>query len=295
MRSMKRMTIATAAFGVVVAGTLTGLALTGGTAKAGGISTCNGSGTPVACTMSGIVISQPITIELHAAYSNASSVVLKWSTDCTLSGTDYTNSGSDTFTTSPAWDALNLKVSNPDQCTVSVTGTLPGTNGNPATSSATPSPAVPSLTVDIDSQQASASASASSSGTTTSSVHQSHGFAGTCMDDKGNSSSVRATVQIWTCNSSDQAQNWSYWGSELHHGSLCLNAKGNGKQGSKLILWTCNGSANEIWIHRSNGEMVEKANGYKLCIDDPGYSTRNGTQLIVYACHNTPNQHWSVP
>lgn len=290
------MTIATAAFGVVVAGTLTGLALTGGTAKAGTFTSCTGSGTPVSCKLDGIVISQPLTIELQAVYSNASSVELKWSTDCMLSGAHYTNSGDNTFKSSPAWDTLSLNVTNPDQCTVSVTGTLPGTNGNPGTSSATPSPAVPTLTVNIDGQQASASASASasSSGTTTR-VHQSHGFDGTCLDDKGNSSALRATVQIWTCNSTDMAQNWSYWGSELHHGSMCLNAKGNGRSGSKLILWSCNGAPNEIFIHRSNGEMVEKANGYKFCIDDPGYSTRNGTQLIVYTCHNTPNQHWSVP
>lgn len=295
MRSMKRMTIATVAFGVVVAGTAVGLALTGGTAKAGGITSCGGGGTgsgtsPVSCKLTDIAISQPISIELNAtSMPDTLPVELAWSTSCTLNGTTTTNSGDDHMTT-PAWDVLNMKVTNPDQCTVTVTATLTGT---------TNSSTGPTLTLNLDSNQNSPSASpsdsSSSTGSTSASVHQSHGFDGTCIDDKGNSSSVRATVQIWTCNSSDQAQNWSYWGSELHHGSLCLNAKGNGKQGSKLILWTCNGSANEIWIHKSNGEMVEKANGYKLCIDDPGYSTRNGTQLMVYACHNTPNQHWSVP
>jgi hypothetical protein len=106
---------------------------------------------------------------------------------------------------------------------------------------------------------------------------------------------VRAKVQIWNCNNTDPAQSLTYWGSELKHNGLCLNAKGNGKSGSKIILWSCTGAANEIWIHRSNGEFVEKANGYKLCLDDPGYSTRNGTQLAVYACNNGPNQRWSKP
>jgi len=293
MRSMKRMTIATAAFGVVVAGAVTGLALTGGTAaRAGQISSCTGTtSSPASCTLTAVVVTNPITIELFARFSpNSLSTEFKWTTDCKLSGNDTINSGTDTVKSEPAWDVLDLKVSNPDQCTVTATATVVGTPPSGTTAS------LGDFEIDSNQNTPSASPSASSSSTgSTRTVHQSHGFDGTCLDDKGNSSAVRATVQIWTCNSTDMAQNWSYSGSELHHGRMCLNAKGNGKSGSKLILWSCNGAANEIFIHRSNGEMVEKANGYKFCIDDPGYSTRNGTQLIVYACHNTPNQHWSVP
>lgn len=285
------MTIATAAFGVVVAGTVTGLALTGGTAaRAGQISRCAGTtNSPATCKLTDVVVTSPITIELRASFSPDSlSTAFTWTTVCTLSGNDTTNSGTDTVKSDPAWDVIDFKVSNPDQCTVTATATVVGTPPSGTTAS------LSDFEIDSNQNSPSASASASSSGTTTK-VHQSHGFDGTCLDDKGNSSARRATVQIWTCNSTDMAQNWSYSGSELHHGSMCLNAKGNGKSGSKLILWNCNGAANEIFIHRSNGEMVEKANGYKFCLDDPAYSTRNGTQLIVYACHNTPNQHWSVP
>lgn len=289
MRSMKRMTIATAAFGVVVAGTLTGLALTGGVAHAGNITSCTGAGSPVSCSVSDVAISEPTSIELNAESSpNGLAVELTWSTSCTLNGNTTTNSGDDDMTT-PAWDVLDTNVTDPDSCTVSATATLTG-----STSSST----APTLTLNVDANQSSSSASASASsstGTTTTSVHQSHGFDGTCMDDSGNSSALRAKVQIWTCNPTDKAQGWSYSGSELHHGSLCLNAKGNGKSRSKLILWKCTGAANEIFIHRSDGELVEKANGYKVCVNDPAYSTRNGTQLIVYTCQNTPNEHWSLP
>ena len=38
-----------------------------------------------------------------------------------------------------------------------------------------------------------------------------------------------------------------------------------------------------------------RAHGNTLCLDDPGYSTKNGTQLIVYTCNNGSNQHWSLP
>jgi hypothetical protein len=121
------------------------------------------------------------------------------------------------------------------------------------------------------------------------------GFAGKCVDDTGNSSSQRATVQIWSCNRG-KAQTWTYSGGEVKHNGLCLNAKGNGKSGARVILWACNGAPNEIWVFNTiNHQVLLKANGFAACLDDPGYSTRNGTQLIVYKCHNTPNQHWSVP
>jgi hypothetical protein len=48
----------------------------------------------------------------------------------------------------------------------------------------------------------------------------------------------------------------------------------------------------------ANGEFVLKvlgANGGKLCLDDPGRSTRNGTQLIVYKCSAGANQRWQLP
>ena len=45
----------------------------------------------------------------------------------------------------------------------------------------------------------------------------------------------------------------------------------------------------------SRGQYVLRDHGNTLCLDDPGYSTRNGTQLIVYTCNNGSNQHWSLP
>jgi hypothetical protein len=123
-----------------------------------------------------------------------------------------------------------------------------------------------------------------------------HGFGGTCLDDSGNSSAERAKIVIRTCSTTDQGQNWIYSGNELKiHSTLCVNAKGNAKSGSKLLLWKCDGSPNEIWRHKSNGEYALKANGYKLCLDDPAYSTANGTQLMVYACGDKANQRWSLP
>jgi hypothetical protein len=125
-----------------------------------------------------------------------------------------------------------------------------------------------------------ASASPSPSPTTPSGpVRVYRGFGGKCVDDAGNSSALRAKVAIWTCNSHDAAQK-------------CLNDQRSGGNGSKVILYTCNGGANELWAHKSNGEFVMKANGGQYCLDDPASSTHNGTQLIVWTCKNGTNQHW---
>ena len=74
-----------------------------------------------------------------------------------------------------------------------------------------------------------------------------------------------------------------------------MNDQGNGGSGTKVILWSCNGAADKVWTHKAKGEYVLKANGGKLCLDDPAYSTRNGTQLDVYTCKGGSNQRWSLP
>lgn len=121
------------------------------------------------------------------------------------------------------------------------------------------------------------------------------GYDGKCLDDTGNSSANRAKVQIWTCNG-DRAQLWTYSNGELIHTGKCANDKAAGRSGSKVILWTCNHARNELWFHSSsNDEFVlnDQAHGL-LCLDDPAYSTRNGTALIVYRCKDSANQRWSA-
>ena len=122
------------------------------------------------------------------------------------------------------------------------------------------------------------------------------GYGGKCVDDRGNSSSNKTEIIIWSCNSSDSAQGWTFSGGELKHNNHCANIQGNGGSGSKLILWSCTGASNEKWFHSSSdGEYVSAGTAHGLlCVDDPGYSKTNGTELIVYKCHNSSNQHWSA-
>jgi hypothetical protein len=121
------------------------------------------------------------------------------------------------------------------------------------------------------------------------------GYGGKCLDDKANRMANRTEVVIWTCNSADPSQGWKFTNGELVHNGKCANDQANGGGGTKVILWTCNRARDESWSHTSSdGEFVLGSRSHGLlCLTDPGHSTTNRTQLIVYACHNTSNQHWT--
>ena len=42
-----------------------------------------------------------------------------------------------------------------------------------------------------------------------------------------------------------------------------------------------------------NGELVNPVSG--KCLDDPNFTTTQGTQLDLWTCNEGSNQQWSVP
>jgi hypothetical protein len=120
------------------------------------------------------------------------------------------------------------------------------------------------------------------------------GYDSKCVDDSGNSSSSRAKVDSWSCNGG-KAQTWRYAAGELIHNGLCLNDKGNGGNGGKLILYPCTGSDDELWVHQMNNTYELKAHNWSLCLTIPSSSKKNGVQLQADTCHNSADQHWNVP
>jgi hypothetical protein len=280
------------------------------------VDTCSGASDTAGdliCVIGEQSINAPLTISVTITTTPAGRAVdLTWQTICsdasgglgtvnqagapnpvvvtTVAATSGATSG--TITT-----PLVLSLSDPTSCEAEATAEIP-------TSGITRG-MVPTLSMEMDATQQAVTTTSPTPSPTPSAVtssassvthyNQVRGFDGICLDDKGNKSTERTSVIVWGCNNTDQAQGWTYSGSELKIHGMCLNAKGSGKQGSHLILWPCTSSGNEIFSHRSNGEFVEKANGYSLCIDDPGYSTKNGTQPFMYKCNNGANQHWAKP
>jgi len=274
MNSSRRAAIYTALTGLLAAGAITmgvtaASANTAGFCSASSTSTVKGTCTVTHAISSPAAITVSITME-SGAQQNAT---VTWTATC---DTQKTSGGATSMT--PVTEDVTMASSNPASCTVTATGTLSTNSGtmlvalkyDPATAAPSPTPAP--------------------SGP----VHLYKGIGGKCIDDAGNSSANRAKVIIWTCNRHDRAQGWTYSGGKLIHNGKCLNDQRFGGNGSKVILYTCNGGANEIWTHRTNGEFVLKANGGKYCLDDPASSTHNGTQLIVWTCKNRANQHWTA-
>jgi hypothetical protein len=53
-----------------------------------------------------------------------------------------------------------------------------------------------------------------------------------------------------------------------------------------------NGGANQQW-QAGHSELVNPASG--KCLDDPGFNTTPGTQLILWSCNGGSNQQWAAP
>jgi hypothetical protein len=271
MKTLSRLVAAAAATGLLTAGTI---AVSTAAASAGTtFGSCSAQGDFATCDASGTA-TDPITITVSVTSSPDQSVFVSWDDTCSQGDGAGGESGSFTATT-PVSRTISHPYHQPDSCVVAAGAQLQA-GGN-------------SIHVSLSySQSASAPAPPPS-------AHEVRENSGMCADDPADSTALRTKVVIWKCNASDSAQSWKFSGGELTHGSLCADDKASGGSGSRVILYTCSGAAGELWTHNSGDEYVLEAHGGTLCLDDPGYSVKNGTQLIVYTCNNGSNQHWSLP
>jgi Ricin-type beta-trefoil lectin domain len=275
MQRSRRIAVYAVVTGLLTAGTLTA---TSSAAHANVAGFCNGSGAAATCTVTE-TITAPTSVTVSARATVNGLATVSWTASCALNGQTTASSGGSS-SESPATDSVTLPVANPASCTVSATISLPTSDSTNTlsvamtyTTGASPSPSpTPSTVAGLPVK----------------------GYAGKCLDDAGNSSANAAKIQIWTCRG-DKAQAWTYSSGELIHNGKCLNDQAWGGNRTKQILYTCNRALNELWTHLANGEYVLNAHGYTLCLDDPAYSTADGTQLIVYTCKDSSNQRWSVP
>ncbi len=277
MQRSRRTAVYAVVTGLLTAGTLTA---TMSAAHANVAGFCNGSGTAATCSLTETIAS-PASVTVGVTATDNGKATVGWTASCTLNGTTASVSAGITSET-PAQDALTpLPATAGGQCTVSATVSLPTT--------------VSTNSLSVAMTYTTAASPSPSPTPTPSTVAGSpvKGYAGKCLDDTDNSSTNAAKIQIWTCNG-DKAQLWTYINGELVHNGKCLNDQAWGGSRTKQILYTCNRALNELWTHLANGEYVLNAKGHKLCLDDPAYSTRNGTQLIVYTCKDSSNQRWSL-
>jgi hypothetical protein len=280
MQRPRRLVACAAAIGLL---TLGGITAGVEAAHANVAGFCHGTGATATCTLNE-TIAAPASVTVGVSATTNGPATVNWTATCTETGTTDTVSSGTTSTTPTQVPLTPLPATAGGQCTVKAVVSLPTTDATNRLTAA--------MTYTVG---ASPSASPSPTPPPTSVGHVIAGYAGKCLDDAGNSSANRAKVQIWNCDTFDKAQLWTYSSGELIHNGKCANDQAWGGNGTKVILYTCNGALNELWTHQSNGQYVLNAKGYKLCLDDPAFSTRNGTQLIVYTCKDSANQRWSKP
>jgi Ricin-type beta-trefoil lectin domain len=300
MRGIRRLVVCTVVSGLLAAGAI------GGTieiAHADGSTGCIAAGdtTPTAfqCTLDGQwsdvgTATVTVTDDVTNTTTNTTDVeditVNVTALTCTDSSATDSSPTTGMTTTTPVSEGLTLPATAADgNCDIEVTVSAP--SAQPTGDTQNEFSASLNYTSSPD---ASASATATAT-TSTSAVHPVKGYDSKCLSDKGNSGSNGAKVILWSCSGSDQAENWTFSGGELKHNNKCLNDQGNGGNRSKVILWGCNGANNEKWSELANGELKLKSHNGTLCVNDPGSSKTNGTQMIVYTCKDSANEKWALP
>jgi hypothetical protein len=239
-------------------GLITAAAVAGSTAAANAatVTSCSAKGANANCGAAA-TIKHPDAIGISVTSAPHQTVFVAWTLMCSRGSTTRKASGNFHATT-PLSRTLSRTLAHPDSCLAAIGVAIPG---------------------------GSVRASIWSS-------HQVMGYANLCADDKGNSIAPRNKIVTGTCNGG-ASQQWAFSRGALIHRGMCANAKG--AAGSPVVLNKCNGTANDLWTRNSKGEYVLKAHGGTLCLTDPGFSKRNGTQLVVAACRNGANQHWTLP
>jgi hypothetical protein len=117
------------------------------------------------------------------------------------------------------------------------------------------------------------------------------GVGGLCVDDNGAVSPNGNKIQMYDCNGTvAQAWTWEPDGT-LRVVGKCMRSSGTAA-GSLIELWDCDGSPGEVWHGTRHSGIVDADSN--LCLDDPGASTTDGTQLDLATCVFTPGQQWQM-
>ena len=76
------------------------------------------------------------------------------------------------------------------------------------------------------------------------------------------------------------------------YGAKCVDVAGaNPANGTKIQLWTCNGTAAQSWTVGTDGTL--RALG--KCLDVAAANSANGTKVQLYDCNGTAAQTWTAP
>jgi beta-glucosidase len=120
------------------------------------------------------------------------------------------------------------------------------------------------------------------------------GYQGLCLDLAGDGNSDGTKVEIYTCNGTDGQQWTEEPNGTIHADGKCLDVQSGG---------TADGTLVQLYTCNGTGAQVwqPQAGGGILnpqsgkCLDDTGWSTTPGTQVQIWDCTGNANQSWSQP
>jgi Ricin-type beta-trefoil lectin domain/Glycosyl hydrolases family 18 len=117
---------------------------------------------------------------------------------------------------------------------------------------------------------------------------------GLCLGLTGNSTTLKTTADIATCNGSS-LQDWTVEsdGNIVNGSGLCLSVTGAGTAPKTTAdVYTCNNSVSEYWTVNSSGTITGNNSG--LCLSVSGGSTTSGATVDIYTCNGSVSEYWTV-
>jgi beta-glucosidase len=120
------------------------------------------------------------------------------------------------------------------------------------------------------------------------------GYQGLCLDVAGDSNTNGTKVEIYTCNGTNGQQWTEEPNGTVHADGSCLDVTSGG---------TANGTLVDLYSCNGTGAQVwqPQSDGALLnpqsgkCLDDTGFSTTPGTQVQIWGCTGAANQSWTQP
>ena len=113
-----------------------------------------------------------------------------------------------------------------------------------------------------------------------------------CLDDPNSTTTNGTQLIIWDCNGGAN-QRWTRIGNQLQVFGKCLDAYNNQtSSGTKVEIWDCNGQTNQQWTVNTNGTITGVQSG--LCLDVAGAATANNSPVQLWTCNGGANQKWTL-
>jgi len=124
-----------------------------------------------------------------------------------------------------------------------------------------------------------------------------------CLDVPGGQATEGNQLQIWDC----EDVNWHKWnmapvsfpvfspsnqGIKSRYTNMCLDVFNyNFNNGEAVVMWPCNGKANQGWVMDASGQLRSTADSNK-CLE--ASANNKVATVYIFDCSTGPNQRWLV-